>query len=772
MCQSISTITVTLIFSSTASLSSAQSVSWRDTKSFQDVGQTFNYGSEKLFQNSNSFVFGNNALAVATGGTHTCALTAFGGVKCWGFNASGQLGDLTNFTRSSPVDVIGLASGIKALAAGDAYTCALTDNHGVLCWGNGSDGQLGNGLYSSSNVPVDVAELSSGVTAMAAGYAHACAVTNSGGVMCWGNNAYGQLWDGTTTNRSTPVDVIGLASGVVALTAGGDHTCALMVLGGVKCWGENSLGQLGDGIFTDSSTPVDVTELSSGVGALAAGYYHTCAVTASGGVKCWGANQYGQLGDGTPWSRITPVDVVGLSKGVTALAAGYEHTCALTTSSGLKCWGDNEYGQLGDGTTVNNLTPVQVAGPTYGTAVLAAGGHHTCAITAAGGVKCWGANFSGQLGDGTTDLFLFPADVIGLSSGVKTLAAGSYHTCALTTSGGVKCWGWNNSGQLGDGTYIWRSTPVDVAGLSSGALALDAGIWHTCALTSYGGVKCWGSNSNGRLGGGTAWNHLTLVEVVGLSSGVRVLAAGINHTCAVTASGTVKCWGKNDSGQLGDGTFLDRDTPVDVIGLTGSVVALAGGGGHTCALTASGAVMCWSGSSPTNNVSGLTSGVTALTAGGLHTCALTAAGGVKCWGHNYYGQLGDSTTTDRSTPVDVIGLSSGVVALAAGEDHTCALIVSGGVKCWGDNEYGQLGDGTTTDHKAPVDVVGLSNEVTALAAGGHHTCALTNSGGVKCWGDNSHGQLGYKILWVPRNVIGFEGGFPGHKNFLSLAIWR
>jgi alpha-tubulin suppressor-like RCC1 family protein len=354
---------------------------------------------------------------------------------------------------------------IGAIAAGGSHTCALTSSGGVKCWGDNGDGRLGDGTSGWANIrttPVEVVGLSSGAAAIAAGTAHTCALTTGGGVRCWGQNSRGQLGDGTTTERSTPVDVAGLSSGAIAIAAGNSHTCALMAGGGVKCWGDNSLGQLGDGTTTDHSTPVNVAGLSSAAASIAAGESHTCALMAGGGVKCWGDNWDGQLGDGTTTDRSTPVNVAGLSSGVAAIAAGGDHTCALTTSGGVKCWGDNWYGQLGDGTTTDRRTPVNVAGLSSGAAAIAAGVWHTCAVTTGGGAKCWGWNSSGQLGDGTTTDRSTPVNVAELSSGVAAIAAGGFHTCALTTVGRVKCWGWNWYGQLGDGTTIDRKTPVDV----------------------------------------------------------------------------------------------------------------------------------------------------------------------------------------------------------------------------------------------------------------------------------------------------------------------
>ena len=493
------------------------------------------------------------------------------------------------------------------------------------------------------------------------------------------------------------------------------------------CWGINFGGQLGDGTKMYRLTPVDVSGLSSGVAAIAAGGSHTCVKTAAGGVKCWGWNYYGQLGDGTTTDQDTPVDVFGLSSGIIAIAPGANHTCALTAAGGVKCWGSNYYGQLGDDTPTSRLTPVDVNGLSSEVTAIAAGGSHTCALISAGGVKCWGSNIYGQLGDGTTSGRLTSVEVSGLSSGVTAIAGGEFHTCALTAAGEVKCWGDNEYGALGDGTEWSRLTPVDVSGLSSGVTAITAGWGHSCALTAAGGVKCWGDNGSGQVGDGTLESRLTPADVSGLSSRVTAITAGWGHSCALTAAGGVKCWGSN----TGDGTGEVRLTPVDVSGLSSGIIAIASGGGHAC--------------------------------------ALTAAGGVKCWGWNFYGQLGDGTTTNRLVPVDVSGLSSGVTAIAAGGGHTCALTAAGGVKCWGWNVVGQLGDSTNTDHLTPVDVSGLSSGVTAIAAGGYHTCALTAAVGVKCWGNNSEGNLGDGTASYSPTPVDVVRLYPWNKVYLPFA---
>lgn len=349
-----------------------------------------------------------------------------------------------------------------SVSCGGSHSCVLTTAGGVKCFGDNGRGQLGNGTTTLSSMPVDVLGLTSGVAAVAAGLAFSCALTTGGGVKCWGDSQYGTLGNGTTTGSATPVDVTGLGSGVVAIAAGADHACALTTNGGVKCWGQNLNGQLGNGLTTNSSTPVDVTGLASGVAAIAPGDAFTCAVMLSGGVKCWGFNGYGQLGNGTTTDSSTPVDDQWLPSGVSALTAGDQYVCVLTISGGLKCWGHNANGQLGNGTTTDTAMPIDVTGLSTAAAWIDAGGIHTCALTSAGAAKCWGYGGDGQLGNGTTTFSSTPVDVTGLASGVAEISAGEMHSCALTTGGAVKCWGLNSAGQLGNGTTGNSTTPVDV----------------------------------------------------------------------------------------------------------------------------------------------------------------------------------------------------------------------------------------------------------------------------------------------------------------------
>jgi Regulator of chromosome condensation (RCC1) repeat len=346
----------------------------------------------------------------------------------------------------------------------------------------------------------------------------------------------------------------GVAAAAVAtqVTAGFRHACAIDTLGGVSCWGLNDLGQVGDGSTIDRSTPVGVAGLAAGVASVDAGTKFTCAVTTGGAAKCWGSNGLGYLGDGTTSDSSTPVDVAGLGSGVASIAAGTLHACAVMIAGGVKCWGWDGYGQLGDGTPGGpGTTPTDVVGLTDAVAVTT-GAVHSCALTSVGGVKCWGYNAHGELGDGTTTDSAVPVDVVGLASGViaidggsgEQVIMGSYfpRTCALTSSGGVKCWGTG-----------FGSTPTDLPGFTSDIAAISlAGNFRGLALTSGGGARDFATGG----------------DVAGLSSDIAAVSQGFSNECVLTAAGEVKCSGQNTNGQLGEGNtdFLAGGVPGCVVG--------------------------------------------------------------------------------------------------------------------------------------------------------------------------------------------------------------
>jgi serine/threonine protein kinase/alpha-tubulin suppressor-like RCC1 family protein len=332
------------------------------------------------------------------------------------------------------------------------------------------------------------------VATIAAGFGHSCVLGGDGHAACWGNNGDGQLGDGSSESRPTPGPVAGDLT-FTQITAGTSHTCGLTSGNEVVCWGANTSGQLGDATTQSRTAPVRINSTVS-FRQVSAGRDHTCGLSNSRAVLCWGSNAAGQLGDGSRLRRNSPV-MVDLPGTVAALEVGWAHTCALTADGTAWCWGSNEYGQLGDGSTTSRATPTRV--PFDGAFVsIAAGAAHTCAVAASSGEAwCWGRNNSGQLGTGSTTSSPTPRAVSGTPP-FSTIAAGGFFTCARGRDASVWCWGGNNFGQLGDGTTAPRSVPGRVSGLSRVA-ALSTGGGHACATSERGETYCWGSNLDGQI---------------------------------------------------------------------------------------------------------------------------------------------------------------------------------------------------------------------------------------------------------------------------------
>ncbi|TAN57279.1 hypothetical protein EPN15_04850, partial [Patescibacteria group bacterium] len=299
---------------------------------------------------------------------------------------------------------------------------------------------------------------------------HTCALKTDGSMVCWGNNASGQIGDNSTTQRNVPTQVSGLTAGTVKeIAAGGYHTCALKTNGSVVCWGDNTWGQIGDNSTTQRNVPTQVSGLTAGtVKEIAAGDVHTCALKTNGSMVCWGYNTNGQIGDNTTTQRNIPTQVSGLTAGTVKEITAGVHTCVIKTDGSMMCWGRNDYGQIGDNTTTQRNIPTQVSGLTAGTVKeITAGFYHTCSLKTNGSTVCWGSNTNGQIGDNTTTQRNIPAQVSGLTAGtVKEVTAGGYHTCALKTDGSTVCWGKNTNGQIGDNTTTERWPPTQVSGLT------------------------------------------------------------------------------------------------------------------------------------------------------------------------------------------------------------------------------------------------------------------------------------------------------------------
>jgi alpha-tubulin suppressor-like RCC1 family protein len=445
----------------------------------------------------NSFSFTDDG---ATSTTPTT--TAFGG----GFSNGATSSTIVTGVSTTTAASVGLAyapiTNVSEIKTGSNTTCVVKTDSTAYCWGLNNIGQLGDNTTVSKSTGVQVHGVANsgfltGVAQISSGISTTCAVKTDGTVYCWGNNSYGQLGDNTTVNKSTPVQVLGVGgsgflTGVAQISTGGVTTCALKTDGTVYCWGRNFSGQLGDNTTVNKSTPVQVLGVGAsgfltGVAQISTGQAAStgsvCAVKTDGTLYCWGENSWAQLGDNTTVNKSTPVQVHGVANsgfltGVAQISTGGNTICALKTDGTAYCWGYNDYGQIGDNTTVYKATPVQVHGVANsgfltGVAQISTGGNSqvvspysiTCAVKTDGTAYCWGSSFYGQLGDNTTVNKSTPVQVHGVANsgfltGVAHIKIGGNTICALKTDGTAYCWGYNNYGQIGDNTTVNKSTPV------------------------------------------------------------------------------------------------------------------------------------------------------------------------------------------------------------------------------------------------------------------------------------------------------------------------
>lgn len=732
---------------------------------------------------------------ISTGQSFNCALLEDATVKCWGYNDNGQIG-------KPPVE---LSPGSNTWEnTGDAP--GEMEALAPLNFGGAKVVQLDSGQFSS------------------------CAIMQDGGAKCWGNNSVGQLgYENTVNYGVTAGDLLtlpninlGTDSGrpykVLQISQGSNHTCALLDNSRVKCWGYNNFGMLGlgdgntyghaSGTMGDNLPFVNLGTDGSGnllkAKQILAGHLFSCVLLMDSTVKCWGNNTSGQLGEGNsstlPYRGDDPSEMgdnrpridLGTGVKVIQLATGGEFICALTDTSQIKCWGNNGNFQaktaasgnnIGD--TANEMGANLVAldvGTNARVIQIAAGSDHVCVLIVDGTVKCWGYNGGGQLGKGNTTIIGSSAAQMGtgltaidLGTNKKAvqISAKGWNSCAVLDDGSLKCWGQNNSGQLGIGTSVDMGAaanqmgdklPVAKLGRRTSRLkrlsslksklgepiqrtnTIAVGSNFTCAILENSKVKCWGTNPSGQLGigsttskGSTAASLGDALPEVDLGTNYKAIGitAGTTHVCALMSNNQIKCWGDNTSGQLGYGDTTVRGTTAATMGSNLLDV----------------------------NV-GTNRSVLQVSAGGDFTCVLLDDYSVKCWGTSGYGQLGmDSATTINSPPASSIALGEKVIKIASGHYHSCAILVSGKMKCWGRNDYGQLGQDNTSNYGYTVAGAFMANlnpinlgtgrTATNVSVSIQATCAVLDDMTAKCFGSNFDGALGQGITATKKgNVAG------------------
>jgi alpha-tubulin suppressor-like RCC1 family protein len=723
------------------------------------------------------------AVAVSAGGSHSLALKSDGTVWAWGLNSNGQLGNNTTTTSNIPVQASGLTDVI-AVSAGDAFSLALKSDGTVWAWGLNSNGQLGNSTTTDSHIPIQVNGLS-GAVAISTGSAYGLALKSDGTVWGWGYNDKGQLGNGTTAESHIPVQVSSLTN-IIVIAAGSAHSLAIKSGGTAWAWGNNSNGQLGNGNTTNSYTPVQVNGLT-GVVAIAAGAYHSLGVESDGTAWAWGYNGEGRLGNGTTTESHTPVQVSGLT-GVTVIFAGYQHSLIVKSDSTAWAWGGNSNGQLGNSTTANSYTPVQVNGLT-GVVNIDAGGYHSLAISSIilssdaslSSLTISSGPLSPVFAPGTTG---YTASVANSTTNVTVTPTVNESHATVTVDGQPVSSGQASptlplnvgtsvitiavTAQDGTTTRTYTVTVTRLPAASSDAslsnLTISAGTLDPVFAPSTTGYTASVANSTTNVTVTPTVNesHATVtVDGQPVSSGQASPTLPLNvGTSVITIAVTAQ-----DGTTTRTYTITVTRLPPSAIAITTAVlpdgivsnlylqtlVASGGSSPYTWSITA--------GNLPAGLLLGASNGAitgTSAAAGPYYftvtvtdSYGSTASKDLKikingletpwAWGNNDYGQMGNGTRDSSSTPARVS--LTGVVVVSAGGVHSLALKSDGTVWACGINSYGQLGDGTNIDRTTPVQAGGLVG-VVDIAAGYSHSLALKSDGTVWAWGYNYYGQLG------------------------------
>ncbi len=647
----------------------------------------------------------------------------------------------------------------KSVAASEQHTCAISSDDQPYCWGANDEGQIGDDSYDYDYNPVatyqgDMPSLK--VKSLVAGRYYTCAINFNNRAYCWGANGDGELGDGTTDSRFVPTSVQQGAMpslDIKSITAGETHTCAIGMDDHAYCWGSNYRGQLGNDSTNDSPVPVAVSQGAMaflGVKSISAGEAQTCVIAFDDKIYCWGRNNLGQLGNGTTTQSQVPV-LVSLgamtSQSAKFVVTGYWTTCAIAFDDKAYCWGDNNKGQLGNNSTTQSLIPIAV------------------------------------LPGAMTE------------QKVKSIALGMHQntTCAVSIDGKSYCWGCNWYGELGNNSAVDSWVPVavqngDMPSMSTSSITV--GFDYTCLVHSNGDIYCFGINEQKQLGLGydmsfdrprkSGQGFMPFLSV-------KSMYAGIQNTCAINIDDKMYCWGNNYSGRLGNNAIGGLNfSPIAVN--QGAMPSLTvkkmdTGDYHGCSISINDRAYCWGNNSngqlgnnstvqasipvAVNQGAMASLSVKSISAGQHHTCAVGFDDKGYCWGANTYGQLGNNSTTRSLTPVAVLvgGMPSQIIkSISAGDYSTCAIASDDKIYCWGANTYGQLGNNSTTRSLTPVAVLAgamPSQVVKFVTVGPSRVCAIGSDDKAYCWGSNNRGQLGdntYTQKLTPTAVL--QGDMP------------
>jgi alpha-tubulin suppressor-like RCC1 family protein len=747
-----------------------------------------------------TIALGTTWSSVTCGYYYTAAIKTDGTLWLWGRNNVGQLGNNTLTHQSSPVQVVGFATTWSKVSGGIEHTAAIKTDGTLWSWGSGGFGSLGDNTATNRSSPIQTITGGTTWSQVSAGNEFTFAIKTDGTLWSWGKNDYGQLGNNTITNRSSPIQTVTLGTTWISVAAGFYNTAAIKTDGTIWTWGDNSTGALGDNTIIHRSSPVQVVGFATTWSSVA-GQRRTVAIKKDGTLWSWGSNNRGELGDNTIISKSSPVQVVGFATTWSSVACGYYSTKAIKKDGTMWTWGSNSYGALGNNDTVHRSSPVQPLAYAFSTnwSNTSAGAAHTSAIKKDGTLWSWGLGTSGQLGNNTATSTSLPVQEMTYSTIWSQLSAGSDYAAAIKTDSTLWLWGLGTSGQLGDNTATSKSSPVQTVSVGGPVwISVDGGVFNTAAIKSDGTLWAWGSNSSGQLGDGTITYRSSPVQTVVFGVNWSSVACGREHTAAIKTDGTLWTWGLNNSGQLGDNTLTNKSSPVQTIARGTNWNFVSCGNYHTAAIKTDGTLWTWGSNGYTNGYYGIFSfgqlgdntqsnksspvqtiaggtNWSKVSCGSEHTAAIKTDGTLWVWGFNPFGQLGDNTTTAKSSPIQTIAGGNNWSSISCGFSYTAAIKTDGTLWAWGSNSSGRLGDNTITNRSSPVQTITGGTNWSSVGGGRFDTAAIKTDGTLWTWGRNTNGQLGDNTITDKSSPVqtiagGTNWNFVSCGNYHTAAI--
>ena len=690
----------------------------------------------------------------------------------WGYNNYGQLGDNTFINKSTPVSILGNKKTFCQIFKYGNASVAIDKNGNIWGWGGNQYGVSSNyrGVYNYTT-PNKIYPDKLRVYKLAAGPGHSIGLDYFGRIWSWGNNQGGQL--GNNQNpmmRNTPVSLLGVNKTFCKISAGNLITLAIDKNGLTWAWGLNVNGVLGINSTTNKSTPTSILGNRKTFCKISVGNTSALVIDKNGQIWGWGYNLFGGLGDNSASNKSTPVSILGNKKTFCEISITYYHTISIDKGGQIWTWGYNNLGQLGINSTANRSTPVSILGDKKTFCKVSSGLFNSLGIDKSGQVWSWGYNVFGQLGNSSTTNRCTPVSIHGTKKTFCKITSGYYHTMAIDKNGQVWGWGYNLYGQLGIGTITSARTPVSILGNKKTFCDIFAKAHTTIAYDNYGYIWGWGLNSFGNITNNDGLIKITPVSIYNNNKTFCKISTGFNTSLSIDKNGLVWGWGYNNQGQIGDNSDTVRYTPVSILGTLKTFCNITGGRLSSGGIDKNGLVWGWGyngvGMLGNNSTTAVRTPVSVLgnrktfcqISFGYYTLmGIDKNGLVWGWGNNPYGQIGDSSITNRSTPVSILGARKTFCQISSGYWHSAAIDKNGRVWCWGSNNYGQIGDNTVTSRRTPVSILGATKTFCEIDTSFHHTLAIDKNGKVWGWGYNNYGQLGNNSLVSARTPVLIAG---------------